>query len=490
MWDLESGERRLDPLDGRPGMFTPDGTQLALRRPDQIAFVDAATGAEQSTVPLDFAVGSTGLMMSRDGRRLAVSDDTNGRIHVLDRATGQPIGQPLTLFAESSQPYPLAFLPDDRLLVASPDWAAVWHYLDGAPVFARLLPGHTGDATGSHDRYGREMDVQFTPDGTEIVITGFDDRQVLHVRARDGEPLGRVFDSAAPSSRVALSPDGSTVAVPSEADGTVSLWDRRTGRRQSVLRTGQTGQISTAWSPGGSSVLATVAEGAIVLWDVSDPRRPTEQQRLDKGEVLTFDARQPTFSPDGRVVAVNDYPKRGRVTFVDVARGRVLRRRALGGQIGALVYSPDGKTILAMRYTEGRLLLLDAATGRIRATRRVTGWPRGWEFVHGGRRIAIQSIPSSVSLGPTALELWDATTLESVGERVTVAGVAGNGGPGGASPDGTKFVTGTKSGDVVLWDLDPERWETLACRIAGRNLTRAEWNQYLPGRDYHRTCPI
>jgi hypothetical protein len=29
----------------------------------------------------------------------------------------------------------------------------------------------------------------------------------------------------------------------------------------------------------------------------------------------------------------------------------------------------------------------------------------------------------------------------------------------------------------------------MACHLAGRNLTRAEWNQYLPGQPYQTTCP-
>jgi hypothetical protein len=85
------------------------------------------------------------------------------------------------------------------------------------------------------------------------------------------------------------------------------------------------------------------------------------------------------------------------------------------------------------------------------------------------------------------LELWDATTLEPIGTRMTIARSAGW--LAGANADGTKLVIETDDGAVLL-DLDPEHWETLACRIAGRNLTRAEWNQYLPGREYHRTCPI
>ncbi len=41
----------------------------------------------------------------------------------------------------------------------------------------------------------------------------------------------------------------------------------------------------------------------------------------------------------------------------------------------------------------------------------------------------------------------------------------------------------------MVWDVAPDHWDATACRIAGRNLTRAEWNQYLPGRPYQATCP-
>ena len=51
-------------------------------------------------------------------------------------------------------------------------------------------------------------------------------------------------------------------------------------------------------------------------------------------------------------------------------------------------------------------------------------------------------------------------------------------------------ITGTGGDSTTnVWDLDVHHWEQAACRIAGRNLTRAEWHQYLPDQPYQCTCP-
>ena len=43
-------------------------------------------------------------------------------------------------------------------------------------------------------------------------------------------------------------------------------------------------------------------------------------------------------------------------------------------------------------------------------------------------------------------------------------------------------------GDAWVWDVDPASWERRACQIAGRSLTQAEWQIYLPDRPYQPTC--
>jgi hypothetical protein len=42
---------------------------------------------------------------------------------------------------------------------------------------------------------------------------------------------------------------------------------------------------------------------------------------------------------------------------------------------------------------------------------------------------------------------------------------------------------------TTIWDLDVAHWEAAACAIAGRNLSRTEWSEYLPDEPYRMTCP-
>jgi hypothetical protein len=49
-------------------------------------------------------------------------------------------------------------------------------------------------------------------------------------------------------------------------------------------------------------------------------------------------------------------------------------------------------------------------------------------------------------------------------------------------------VTAFQDGPVLLWDVDPTSWPSRACALAGRRLTKQEWNDFLPGRPYKPSC--
>ena len=59
------------------------------------------------------------------------------------------------------------------------------------------------------------------------------------------------------------------------------------------------------------------------------------------------------------------------------------------------------------------------------------------------------------------------------------------------SIDGTTLAIGGRAdAGIKVWDLDPEHWVDAACQVAGRNLTRQEWETNIGDlAEYRPTCP-
>jgi hypothetical protein len=56
------------------------------------------------------------------------------------------------------------------------------------------------------------------------------------------------------------------------------------------------------------------------------------------------------------------------------------------------------------------------------------------------------------------------------------------------TPDRAYLFAITNGGRAYRWDVRPSSWERDACAMAGRALTRAEWQAALPGRPYAPAC--
>ena len=56
------------------------------------------------------------------------------------------------------------------------------------------------------------------------------------------------------------------------------------------------------------------------------------------------------------------------------------------------------------------------------------------------------------------------------------------------TPDGAYLFAITDAGRAYRWDIRPSSWARHACAVAGRKLTRGEWADALPDRDYDPAC--
>jgi dipeptidyl aminopeptidase/acylaminoacyl peptidase len=149
------------------------------------------------------------------------------------------------------------------------------------------------------------------------------------------------------------------------------------------------------------------------------------------------------------------------------------------GEVAAAAYSQDGRWLVTADTT-GDLVIREPAS--LRELRRMSSAGAasrgGFVFSDDGRYL--------VSNQDGKGRLWDVDSGELIGQPIegapAVASAAFPGEPAG-------FVT-ADGRHVQVWRFDPPTWLDIACKAAGRNLTRAEWDQYGPrDRPYRATCP-
>ena len=86
------------------------------------------------------------------------------------------------------------------------------------------------------------------------------------------------------------------------------------------------------------------------------------------------------------------------------------------------------------------------------------------------------------------LRLWDIESGQAVGSPLPGPGRGVGAAAPFFTPDGAALIASYDTGRAYRWDIRPEALARHACRVAGRRLTRAEWSEFLPGRNYDPAC--
>jgi len=491
---------------------TDDGTGEGVRK----QVVSASTGATRAELPVwgaQFPAGERVLLGWRD-TGVEVADLTDGRSTRVEHAEVSAVAtsddlryvataehervrlwdltsddaRPIELPGVRGSVLGLAFAGNGKRLVGVGETgkAVVWDVERAVRHHVRAtLPPVTNDPATMPGR-------QVTKDGRSLVTV----TQHGHVEVRDlGTDQVRrtvtlpITTSAAPA--ISVSPDGGHLLVcctdPAyegiEMHFTTTLFRLSDGKKVRTFR-GKSGVGAVDFSDDGrrfAHLSEPQPDGTRTLrvYNTADTDGPALSSLTLKGftkDIGLYFALDRT----GAHVAVTDTV--GRTVVHDVATGeRTMRCTGLmgassGGSRG-IAYSPQG-TLVAVSSQDGTTRLLSARAGggcRLRAS------------VPGAGGAPAFSPDGSLLLSTGDMRLRDVQTLEVLGAPLFD--------DAGALPAdifftsvGDRLLEVSYDGTVRTLDLDPDRLVRRACELAGRDLTREEWQLFDVLGGYRTQC--
>jgi WD40 repeat protein len=525
--EIDPVPRPPDPVFVHPSstvLFAPDGSLLVSSQAGPIRVVDPATGAELRRIdgPRDTSEGI--LRLSQDGRSLTTAGidgvmrydlasgvplwsgpagetctslqsverlgvllcgELSGRVLTLDLATGTVVEGRFD--SQTGDVCGLMVDPAGTRLVVSTCSATsdylVWR-LDGSGPASRLAV----DNAGEHSVIG------YQPGGDEVVAelpVEPGELPVTHViRADTGEIVDRLPGAYAPIP----TDDPNVVFALFVEDGTVGRVGRYDRSRHALIGSG----IAPGFEPTGLAM----SGDRVLVWGLDkmaglDPETGEVEAGLQldhAGEILLAAADADhllTVECDTECRVQSRDPQTGRsltepfaLGFIPVMRDSMAGPLATGAGI-FIVGTPDGQVF---QIDPDSLTPMGDAFPETNGTT--------WRLVlsEDGRRLAVlgtdqllrfYDVASRTQLGdpiPVGVGLGQVASSRSRGVKQPAAGVA-------LREDGMEAAIDTDQG-IVIWDLNPDHWADTACQIAGRNLTRAEWDQYIGDLEaYRMTCP-
>jgi hypothetical protein len=165
--------------------------------------------------------------------------------------------------------------------------------------------------------------------------------------------------------RLAVSPDGKTIATASET-GSVVLWDAATGKQITTIAAHDK-CYCVAFTLDGKSIMSAGADTLVKQWDVASGKL-IKEFKGHTGEVKFV-----SCSPDGKRIASSD--KAGTIHVWDIESGSELKAMTgHGDNLQIEAATPTPRTIdMVVWSPDGRLLLTEAddETGRL------------WDPIHG-----------------------------------------------------------------------------------------------------------
>jgi WD40 repeat protein len=360
----------------------------------------------------------------RNSDRKVAGDVPNNDREVVDKGVTFRMGPDGVLEIEMAQRPPMSKVA----LVRSP--AAI----EGVRSWTIETRGHRGEV----------HTVRYSPNGN-LMATGGEDGTIRVWDPKTGELDKALVGHDGPVQDLSWSPDSQQLASGAD-DDTVRFWDVPSGNETQKTKVDNPSKqpLFVSFSPDGNTLAYGGAEGVIHLWDV------------ESGEVRKLDGpkegvRSVSWAGDGQtLVAAN---ANATLTVWDVTSGQA--RATLKGHAGLVTdvdISPDDKTVASSAASPGEdesVRLWDLATGEPRNT--LPAHKHGAEcivFSPNGRLLV-----SGGAEGDGRLRVWNIDTGKLVYEQEphegnrSIASVT-------VSPDGNMLAVAHHDGTVRLCDLE------------------------------------
>ena len=430
--------------------FSPDGQYVAVSADSLVFLIDVATGAELWSRPTAWYGGSA-VHFTPNGQLWV--NLSAGELEQVSLADGQTIGQPIDPLGGIA----VGFSVSGTRLVTSSSTSPVLSVFDVAgngPITRAISPPEP-TVIQEFDPSSRYLLVQVTADSSPVFSA---------TRSYDLDTASWGPELPAMVQPRFVAPD---LVGGLKRTLQIGEFDAQTGAQ--VGRAVPVNFIKATNAQYDLShhqfVLANIG-GDIDLYNDTTGRVQRGWAKVGGDyPILSSDG----FAANGDIAVLDSASHR--VWVLDRA-GKVVLLKHIDATTAAL--SPDGRFLAVLDGVQ--LDLFDVATGRAAGTVDVPIGSIDLEFSTDGRLALV--FGEDVSL------VVDLSTDQSLGDPFESSGYAA------LRPDGRELATETADGGILLWDLDPRQWQQAACQAAGRNLTQAEWHEYLPdGGSYQRTCP-
>ena len=308
---------------------------------------------------------------------------------------------------------------------------------DNRAIQMRLLHGEPGFGSRS---------LRVSPDGAKFATTDTSGHVALW-HGNDEWGHTTLFNHGAFARTTAFSPDGRFLV---SGGSCLTLWDLKNDGEEQALPVPVKSINAVEFSPDGRTLaLASQCDGDIVLWNLA-PMATGPTLLKNEHPILSL-----SFSPDGRFLAAGDDSENASIMVWNLVTGeRTLRLRWPHGPLKAIVFSPDGKSVATASFFERGIRLWDVRSGKLLRS-------------FAGHRLGTNSIAfspdgSSLATGGSdgLLRLWNVasgelkTTMD--GHAVGLLSVV-------FLPDGQSLAAaGYGDNDIRIWNVSQVAGDTQA----------------------------